>query len=214
MKTSYLLNVLLAIALVLLSVKIVFFEKSDTETQAAPQTDSQSEIIDNIFTRTSVRSYSDRQISDGQIDTLLRAAMAAPTAVNKQPWQYVVIKNRATLDTIASRFNNIKMAAQAQAAVVVCGDLGKTLDGDGQAYWIQDCSAATENLLLAAHGLGLGAVWCGIYPIEQRVKTVKELLSLPDTIIPLNIIPIGYPKHPGQQPKDKYDAARIHYERF
>lgn len=214
MKTSHLLNILLAVALVILSIKIVFNDNSDN---MKPDTTSDRKIenitVDNILTRSSVRAYTDQSVSEEQIDTLLRAAMSAPTAVNKQPWQFLVITDRATLDSIAANFKNIHMAQHAPAAIVVCGNLDKALEGDAQAYWIQDCSAATENLLLAAHGMGLGAVWCGIYPIQERVQQLREMLSIPSHLVPLNVIPVGYPKAP-QKPKDKYDPERIHFNRF
>lgn len=213
MKTSHLLNILLAVALVILSVKIVYTGNNDDMNNEVTAQQDQNTALENILTRSSVRAYTDQAISDAQIDTLMRAAMSAPTAVNKQPWQFLVITDRAILDSIASNFKNIHMAQHAPLAIVVCGDLDKALEGDAQSYWIQDCSAATENILLAAHGMGLGAVWCGIYPIQQRVDLLRDMLSIPSNLIPLNVIPVGYPKAP-QNPKDKYDAARIHTNSF
>lgn len=166
--------------------------------------------IEDIMTRSSVRSYSDRKVDSATVDTLLRAAMAAPTAGNKQPWRFVVIDDRAMLDTIAADFQTMTMAKRAQVAVIMCGDLTATFDGDGREYWVQDVSAASENLLLAAHALGLGAVWCGIYPIPERVAQFTQLLSLPEHIVPMACICIGYPdKEPA--PKDKWKPEHVHY---
>lgn len=213
MKTSCFIIIIMGIAMAGMAAKIMLGtseHKADTgleETSAGPIT------IETIMTRTSVRAYSDRPVSEATVDTLLRAAMAAPTARNAQPWQFVVITDRAKLDSIAADNQNIKMAAEAPLAIAVCGDMSKAIEGHGQDYWIQDCSAATENLLLAAHAMGLGAVWCGIYPIHERVAFVSSLLSLPDHIIPLNIIPIGYPKAAGT-PKEKFDSLNIHYNNY
>lgn len=206
MKTSEILNILLAAALVLLSIKLVIDKKENP--QEAENTEG---AIETIMTRTSIRDFKDKPVDDEKIETMLRAAMAAPTAVNKQPWRFIVIKDRKTLNAIAENFNSMKMAAKAPLAIVVCGDLNATLEGEGAEYWVQDASAATENLLLAAHSLGLGAVWCGIYPIKQRVGQLKEMLEIPDSIVPLNVIPIGYPAE-NPQPKDKWKPSEIHYE--
>lgn len=174
------------------------------------QSESHS-AMDNILTRTSVRAYTSDTIPDAQLERLLRAAMAAPSAGNKQPWRFVVIKEKATLRAISSRLHTMTMAQDAPLAVVVCGDMQATFPGEGLDYWVEDASAATENLLLAAHAEGLGAVWCGIYPMQERVAFLRELLSLPEHIVPLNVVPIG---HPAEQPavKDKWRPEYIHHE--
>ncbi|MCM1337633.1 MAG: nitroreductase family protein [Candidatus Amulumruptor caecigallinarius] len=211
MNTSRLLNILLAVTLVVLSVRLV---KDDGRPQVDAVTESPEAIImDNILSRTSIRDYQAKPVEDAKIEQMLRAAMAAPTAGNKQPWRFIVIKNRATLDSIATNFRNIQMAAKAPLAIVVCGDLSVTFPGEGIEYWVQDASAATENLLLEAHALGLGAVWCGIYPISERVTTLKQMLDIPDGIVPLNVIPIGYPAE-SPAPKDKWKPEQIHYEKW
>ena len=115
-------------------------------------------IVENIMTRTSIRNYTNQKVSADTIETLLRAGMAAPTAVNKQPWHFVVVIDQEKLEALATANPNAGMAKKAPLAIVVCGDMKKTLEGGGRAFWIQDCSAATENILLAAHALGLGAV--------------------------------------------------------
>lgn len=167
--------------------------------------------IANIMTRTSVRDYTDAPISKETLDTLLRAGMAAPTAGNKQPWKFIAVTDRSRLDSLAS--GNWRMAAKAQAAIVVCGDTTNVFPGEGKDYWVQDCSAATENILLAAHAVGLGAVWCGCYPISERVANVKRIFSIPEEIVPLSIVMLGYPTQP-TEPKDKYKPENIHYNNW
>lgn len=166
--------------------------------------------IENIMTRASVRSYKGTPVSEEQVDTLLRAAMSAPTAVNKQPWRFVVIEQREVLDSLAVKFPNMSMLKRAPLAIVMCGDMNDTLEDEGREYWIQDVSAATENLLLATHAMGLGAVWCGIYPISDRVSRLSEILHLPSEIVPLGVVSIGYPD--GETaPKDKWKPEKVHY---
>jgi nitroreductase len=176
-------------------------------------TNSSEMVLKNIYTRTSVRSYDERVIEKEKIEQLLRAAMSAPTAMNKQPWAFIVVDDKAVLNQFADSLPHAKMAAEAPLAIVVCGDLSKVLEGEASTYWIQDASAATENILLAANGVGLGAVWTGVYPNQRRVDAVKAILNLPENIIPLNVIPIGYPKGP-QAPKDKWNTSNIHYNKW
>jgi nitroreductase len=174
---------------------------------------AQNAALDNIMTRTSVRDYTDQPVEQAKVEQLLRAGMAAPTAVNKQPWHFVVLNTREALDRMASANPRAGMLKRAPLAIVVCGDLQKTLDGKGQEYWIQDCSAATENILLAANALGLGAVWTALHPMEDRTKAAVEALGLPSHIVPLCTIVIGYPK--GQtQPKDKWKPENVSYNKF
>lgn len=184
---------------------------SNNGNDSAQATDN--DAITNIMTRTSIRAYTDATLTDTQIETMLRAAMAAPTAVNKQPWAFVVIKNPATLSAIADSIPSMGMARKAPVAIVVCGDMTKALDGEGHDYWVQDVSAATENLLLAAHAQGLGAVWCGVYPVSGRVAFISDLLGLPDEIIPLAVVPVGVPAAKGE-PKDKWDTSKIHNDKW
>ena len=119
--------------------------------------------------------------------------MAAPTAVNRQPWAFYVVTQRASLDALAQQLPYAKMLAQAQAAIVVCGDMEKAGNMKDKGYWVQDCAAATQNILLAAESMGLGAVWTASYPYDDRTEAVINELNLPNTHIPLNVIPIGYP---------------------
>lgn len=167
--------------------------------------------INNIMTRTSIREYTNEPVSKTDIETMLRAGMAAPTAVNRQPWHFVAVTDKAKLAELAGRRGG--MVKQAGAAIVVCGNMDKALQGPAQAFWIQDCSAATQNILLAANALGLGAVWTGCYPMDERVAEVSKVLKLPETIIPLCVIAIG---HPAEQPapKDKWKPENVSYNEF
>lgn len=211
MKNPTYLIILLALGLVAVSYK--WIESASTDPVPSTADSTGNPTIETIMTRTSVRSYTDRALTEGQIDTLLRAAMAAPSAVNKQPWRFVVVTDTATLAYIADNFNSMKMARKAPAAIVMCGDMGVALDGEGRDYWVQDVSAASENLLLAAHAIGLGAVWCGIYPISDRVSQFSQLLALPDTIIPMACICVGYPDG-NPTPKDKWVPSHIHHNKW
>lgn len=181
-----------------------------SETSALTSTDAAQAVIGNIMTRTSVRQYTDRQISADTLETLLKAGMAAPTAVNKQPWAFVVTTGRDALDSLATLQPRLKTAA---AAITVCGDMTRAIEGEGRDFWVQDCSAATENILLAAHALGLGAVWTGVYPIAERVDDVSRALALPDSVVPMCIIAVGYPVG-DQESKDKWDPSKVHYQRW
>ena len=166
--------------------------------------------INNIMTRTSIRQYTNEPVSKADIETMLRAGMAAPTAVNRQPWHFVAVTDKEKLAELAGRRGMIQ---QAGVAIVVCGNMDKAMQGPAQAFWIQDCSAATENILLAANALGLGAVWTGCYPMEDRVAEVSKVLKLPKTIVPLCVIAIG---HPAEQPtpKDKWKPENVSYNEF
>lgn len=166
--------------------------------------------IENIMTRTSIRAFTPEKLTDAEIETLLRAGMAAPTAVNKQPWDFVVVDDPALLDSLQAALSKAPITrANCQQVIVVCGNMQKALEGDAQAYWIQDCSAATQNILLAAHAMGLGAVWCGVLPIKERIEVVSAVLKLPSFVRPLCVIPVGHPAE-APQPKDKWKPENVH----
>ena len=172
-----------------------------------------SHTLEIIHQRKSVRNYTKTKVSKEQLETLIRAGMAAPSAVNKQPWAFIAINDRLILDKLGDGLPYAKMLKKASAAIVVCGDLGKALDGWEQEFWIQDCSASTQNILLAAESMGLGTVWTAAYPAEDRMSTVKDILELPEHIIPLNVIPIGFPG--GMvKPKDKWTAENLHWNKW
>ena len=175
--------------------------------------DMSEAVLDAILTRTSVRSYEEKSIEKEKIEKLLRAGMAAPSAVNKQPWHFVVVTDRSRLESLSEANPYAAMVAKAPLAIVVCGDMNKTLEGDASAFWIQDCSAASENILLAAAGMGLGAVWTGTYPSKERCAAVAKVLALPESLIPLNTIVIGYPDKE-VHPKDKWNVENVSYNKY
>ncbi|WP_027471033.1 nitroreductase family protein [Saccharicrinis fermentans] len=199
-------NIVLALCVLLLIIKINFSEEKNMK-------DLGSNTLEIIHKRKSVRNYTDKEVSKTQLETLVKAGMAAPTAVNKQPWAFIVVNDRAALDELGDHLPYAKMAKKASAAIVVCGDLTKALEGWEQEFWIQDCSAASQNILLAAEALGLGAVWTAAYPAKDRMATVRRVLGLPKHIIPLNVIPIGYPKGI-EKPKDKWRPENLHWGKW
>lgn len=170
-----------------------------------------NETLKVIHSRKSVRHFTNQAVSKEQIELLLRAGMAAPTAVNRQPWAFYVVTRRETLDSLSEQLPYAKMLSQAQAAIVVCGDMEKAGNLKDKAYWVQDCSAATQNILLAAESIGLGAVWTAVFPYDDRSRVVMETLNLPDHFIPLNVIPIGYPTGE-DKPKDKWNPENVFWQ--
>lgn len=192
---------LLSVALAALTLAVMNSCTSKTNTTDA--------VFENIFSRKSVRSFTSEPVSQEHIEAMLKAAMAAPTAVNYQPWRFVVVTDRNQLDAMAEILPYAKMLRQAPLAIVVCGET-TWFEGRENPYWQQDCSAATENLLLAAEALGLGAVWTGVYPNMQLAEPLGEFLGLPETVQPLCAIPIGH--HDGTtQPRDKWKPENVHY---
>lgn len=208
---SVVLNIVLAIVVVVLSVRLASDKVTvDKSADAHQSVNAEQAVLDNIATRTSVRDYEARPVEKEKIEKMLRAAMAAPTAMNKQPWHFVVVDQRNVLDALAGTNPYDKMLKKAPLAIVVCGNTDKMIEGGGRDFWIQDASAATENLLLAAHAMGLGAVWTGAYPSEERCISISKVLSLSDNLIPLNMIVVGYPaEHP--QPKQKFKEENVSY---
>ncbi len=172
--------------------------------------DPSKAVLDNILSRKSVRSYTEQDVSQEQIETILKAAMAAPSGVNLQPWRFVVVREQSTKEKLAVGFN--KMIAQAPVAIVVCGVTTRS-DGQPNGNWTADCAAATENLLMAVEALGLGAVWTACYPYEVRMDPTIEALGLPEDVKPYCIVPIGYPAGE-DKPKDKWKPENIHYEKW
>lgn len=169
-----------------------------------------NKAIDNIMTRVSVREFTGEKISAEQIDTLLRAAMAAPSAINKQPWAFIVITDEQIISCLGEALPYSRCSNHPACAIIPCGDLSKAIEGEMGAFWINDVSAATENLLLAAHAMGLGAVWTGLHPDMKRAALVQEMLGLPEHIVPLCVVPVGIPAE-NPAVKDKYIPANIHY---
>ena len=165
------------------------------------------DAMEAILTRRSIRQYTDQSVADEVVTDLLKAAMAAPSAGNQQAWQFVVINEREILDEIPTIHPYSRMVKQAPLAILVCGDVALETN---KGYWVQDCSAATQNLLLAAHANGLGAVWLGVYPMEQRVVDFRKLLGLPGHVVPLALVSIGYPAEE-KSPANRFDPAKVHY---
>lgn len=163
-----------------------------------------------LLTRRSIRKYAIGDIPQDSIKRIIEAGMHAPSAGNQQPWHFIAINNKGILSTVPQYHPHAQMMREAAAAVLVCADL--TLEKH-KGYWVQDCSAAVENMLLAAHDLGLGAVWLGVYPREDRVKALSKLFGLPDSVIPFAIIPIGYPAEQKKR-EHRFNTERIHYEKW
>ena len=205
------ISVFLAFALCANLVRLVYVSNElKEETSLTPA----EEMLNLIESRKSVRTFTSDKISRAQIDTLLHAAMAAPSGHDMRPWKFIVIKKKELLKTLGKQLSNAKMLLDAPAAIVVCGDMSITdKNGNPSGNWVMDCSAATQNILLTAEAMGLGAVWTGAYPYEERMDMVREVLNLPENLIPLNVIPVGYPAG-NAQPKDKYDKSRIRYNGF
>lgn len=174
---------------------------------------TENDAYRNILTRTSVRRYSADPVSEDVKQALLRAGMSAPSGVNRQPWEFVLIDDPATLQALADALPYAKMVAKAPLAIAVCGNSERFLDGDDATLWVQDLSAASENILLAAHALGLGGVWTCLYPHPDRMSSASALLHLPDSVVPFSLIPVGYP---AVQPKpmDKWHPDRVHHNRY
>ncbi|NCA76195.1 MAG: nitroreductase family protein [Alphaproteobacteria bacterium] len=170
-------------------------------------------VLENIMNRKSVRNFTGEPVAEHDLTTLLKAAMAAPSARNRQPWAFVAVTRRATLDALARELPYTKMLTGAGAALVVCGDTTIELNQGAADLWYQDAAAATQNILLAAEAMRLGAVWSALYPYEDRENQVRRILKLPDSVIPFSIIPIGHPTGV-DQPKDKFKPERIHWEQW
>ena len=166
------------------------------------------ELTEVLLKRRSVRQYTNEPVSQEQIELLLKAAMSAPSACNKCPWEFFVVENEEVLEKLRKATPYSKM--QAPLAIIVCGNMNRALPKPSDKYWVEDCSAATENILLQATDLGLGSVWCGVYPQRPNVKTVTEIMKLEDHLIPLNIIYIGHPQNESE-PRTQYKEEYIHY---
>ncbi len=168
------------------------------------------DALEAIFNRRSIRKYTDAPVSEKDLQTILKAGMLAPSANNKQPWQFVVVNERETLTALAEVHPYAKMLLQAPLAIVVCGDRERS----HKEYWVQDCAAATQNILIAATALGLGSVWLGVHPNESRVYGVSQLLALPDEkITPFSIVALGYPAEEKGE-VDRYQPDWVHYNRW
>ena len=184
---------------------------------------SDQSALDVIMTRTSIRSFTGEPVSREQLETILKAGMAAPSAINIQPWRFVVLTEREKIDALFGEGRMGKTFGTAGAVIIVCGQTTEMRKPFGQPdapeeeweniFWYEDCSAATENILLAAHALGLGAVWTAGYPAMERIAPLSAVLGLPEKVVPLCIIPIGVPAET-PTPKDKWKPENIHWEKW
>jgi nitroreductase len=162
-----------------------------------------------ILTRRSIRRYTSEPVSEETVNELLKAAMSAPTAAN-EPWHFVVIRDRCTMEAVKEFHPHAHMLDQSQVAIAICGD---PKSGSLPGRWPLDCAAATENILISANALGLGACWVGIYPVEERIEGLRRLLGIPGHLIPLSMVALG---HPGEEknPPNRFRPERIHQGRW
>ena len=198
--TFYLLLVVV-LAIVILKTSCMGDQKQDETTLKSKA------VLENIAERKSVRKYLNKSVEEDKIDAMVKAGMAAPSGMDRRPWEFVVVTDREALDSMAAKLPYAKMLTNAPLSIVVCGDTTRS------SYWYLDCSAATQNVLLAAEALGLGAVWTAAYPYEDRIDVVRQNTGLPENIVPLCVIPIGYPDGP-QKAKDKFDPQRVHRNKY
>jgi nitroreductase len=168
------------------------------------------EVLNAILDRRSIRNYQTREIPEETIHTLLKAAMYAPSARNSQSWQFIVIRDRNMLNAVMKVHHYSQMLEKAPLAILVCGD--KNIESN-EGYLSVNCSAATQNILLAAHELGIGTVWLGVYPRKERMVPIGELFNLPEHIIPVSLIAAGYPDEKVERP-ERFLPERIHYEKW
>ena len=171
------------------------------------ESSAERSAIDVIMSRKSVRSYTDEPVTKEQMTTMLKAAAAAPSASNKQPWRFVVLQDKSRFETTFEGNFNLRIFNQAAAVVVMCADTSVS------SLWRDDLGAVTENFLLAAEALGLGTVWTACYPYDERMDPVKKALGLPENIVPYCCVAVGHPAGE-DQPKDKWVEDRVHYEQW
>lgn len=167
------------------------------------------EAMEAILSRRSIRKYTSQRVADELVTELLKAAMSAPTAAD-QPYHFVVIRARSILNAVTGFHPHAHMLRQASVAIAVVGD--PTIEAL-KGRWVLDCAAATENMLIAANALGLGGCWVGIYPVEERIRELRELLKMPDHVVPFSMVSVGYSAEK-KQPPDRFRQERIHYERW
>lgn len=179
-------------------------------TQIAASGSKSVSAVDALATRRSIRTFTDKPVSDAMVEGLIHSAMQAPSAGNAQPWEFVVIRSEESKEHITKIHQYAQMAPKSPVSVLVCGNLFKEKYAG---FWVQDCSAAIQNMLLAARAYGIGTVWCGIHPIEERVAAFRKAFALPDHIVPLGLVVMGYSDQPFIERK-VFDAQKIHYERF
>ena len=193
-----------------LGAAFIILAYTKTSSDKAMETSKKEAVLEAIHSRKSVRKYISRPVSKDDLLTLIKAGMAAPTAKNAQPWAFIALSERRTLDMLADGMPYGKMLKAAPSAIVVCGNLEKDAGGN---LWMLDCSAAAQNILLAAEALGLGAVWATAYPYNDRMAAVAKALELPEHIVPLCVIPVGYPEG-NESPKNKWKEENVKWEKW
>jgi nitroreductase len=180
--------------------------------QNTKENTSTKDAITTILNRKSVREFTGKMLTNETLDTLAKAGMAAPSAMNKQPWVFILINDKKTLNQLADSLPSAKMLYKAGGAIVVCGDQKKNIAGN-ELFWVEDCAAASQNILIAVESLEMGAVWTGVFPDNKKMATVRTILEIPSDVIPLNVIAIGYPS--GKDvPKNKYKKENIHWNKW
>ena len=182
--------------------------KSNSNSSIEASVDADNKVLSTILNRKSVREYSDKEISQDIIDNLLKAGMSAPSSRDRRPWHFIVVSDKAILEELGNQLNTASCLKDANKAIIVCGD-----EDLSDNCWFLDCSAAAQNILIAAESMGLGAVWTAVYPYEDRAEIVNKTFNLQKNIRALTIIPLGYPLNENM-PKDKFDASRVHYDKW
>lgn len=203
-------RIVIAILIVLVIAAVIVPSPIIKPGKAKPPVTSNDNILTVIHERRSVRDYTGEPVSMEEVHTLIKAAFAAPTSLNAQPWYFIVVTDRKTLDRLANVVEYGKMLKKVPVAIAVCGKPAESaaVPHGVPETWIMDCAAASQNILLAARGLGLGTVWIGAYPDDFRIKGITNILELPEGVIPLNLIAVGRPTDV-DKPKDKYKPEKI-----
>ncbi|GFN35744.1 nitroreductase family protein [Tepidimicrobium xylanilyticum] len=168
------------------------------------------DVLEAIFTRRSIRRFTGEPIKEEDLRTILKAGFQAPSAHNYEPREYVVVRDKDVLDRIAEFHKYAKMLPKAGCGIIVCGDKEKQPE---IGFLVEDCSASIQNMLLAAHGLGLGAVWCGLYSVEKLIKSMADVLELPDNLIPIGMVVVGV-KAEDKEPIDRFDENKVHFDKW
>lgn len=167
-------------------------------------------ILDTIFTRRSIRRFTGEPIKEEDLKTILKAGFQAPSAMNREPREFIVVRDQEVMEKISSFHPYAKMLPKAGCGIVVCGDREKQ---SKEGFLAEDSSAAIQNILLASHGIGLGAVWCGLYPVAELIEPMVEILNLPEDIIPIGMVVVGV-KDEEKKTIDRYDETKIHFDKW
>ena len=211
MKNYHAITLILAITLLITSYNMFDMRRELKEKGQAVASKKES-VLSVIHSRKSVRKYTDQPVSQEDLITIMKAGMAAPTGHDTRPWKFVAITDRSIMLELRKELQWATGLDGSPAAIVVCGDM-KKVNKLNPEFWITDTSAATQNMLLAIEAMGLGGVWCTLYPGQERMDHTRKILNLPDHIMPLCVIPIGYPTGL-EKPKQKFNPKNIHWEKW